>query len=1558
MSLMQKVTGLSPAGKTAAGGAGAGVVLTAVGFVSGLWQYVLYIGVTLVVAALLVLAFRFFLKWRQKGRATPFVGKLLGTTSGSPTTADAGQRARIDDLRKRFEEGIEKFRSAGKDVYSLPWVLMAGPSGSGKTEAVRHCSVGFPPGLQDPLQGTGGTLNMNWWFTNHAVVLDTAGKLFMEEGGGEWKELMKLLKSWRPLQPINGMILAIGVDSLIKDSAEKIEHEAAKVARQLDAITRDLDVRFPVYIIVTKCDLLTGFREFFTTITDPQLQHQMLGWSNPADLDETFQSDRVTEHLAQVCGRLVRRRGALLSDPTPQNMQAVNPRRMDEVDALYALPESLSGIGSRLRRYLELIFVQGEWSAKPLFLRGIYFTSALQEGRELDEAIARAMGVPVDALPGGGAFRNEKSYFLRDLLMQKVFPEKGLVTRATNVKQQQRGRKLALLGSGIGVVVLCLAFTVLGYYSLGRRVREPADFWTRVHGELKAPTNGYPLLSDAGGGRVAVNAAAATPGAEFASPVDLLERSAEQTEKPVDVPRIFRALAGLMQGQTTAASINGSIATAHAALTRQSLVVPLVTAAQKRFASKDAVAWVDAAGADTGAFKVLASLVQMERSAPGKGSFDPNTSFPVEDYLRLTAGRDIEKLGGPTELGYLTHAVHRAFEVPSAEWPPADMKGRSDVPALKAAADAFNLHWPERLRSDPRIGAMVSLQPAIKEFGEADRALVGLVGRFDPNLPKDAAAFKEFKQAWDTEYARLRTSWELISKDVEKIKPEEIDRSIEAAQASLRQVIDEKYRAVLGLGGVGAAIKSGAEAASSAGAKADDTSKATDQLGALAERAEKLQFESMRDKAPEALRPVLQDLWNRWHSLWNPDGVAALQFAALKDTYGPEMRKLFGAAAVAGDATVTRVIAARYGAYKQADDMLAAPARAVAWGAPRTDTLMSVRDAIDEINADLAARTIAIDQRAKAAGETAGDGTGPVQKTGRLAARIAAMGRRTAVIDGILKRSADSGDKMWVKDRVKELAGQLAGGKSAAYQVEVPAPFDPPTIQFGAEFDAAAAKRIFDDGITVASLAGVSAGKPGEARAAEARPGEAPADGIIDPQGHALDANNALEALRGYARLYFGDWAGRPVQVFKDVKASSWREYRDLVKAEVQGKASDIASKLDAFSAAMLKAMSAIPPEFGEALKPVAAQAGGTLQEWQKALGAAEGAGGGAAREGSLRNKWMKFTLPQEAYSAIAGLDSGELLGDYFPEFTGTGVAGRPPTPANRYWDCVRLKCLELLTDDMDKELREVFGDMERHHKLPLSTEPPAPWAADRSAAAGITPADLGRIRANLPALQNALAARNAPRQKNIGGGERTTVPEINALLDRLFSANKSLQDRRLPDLMESWRVWIPLIAPEEPLKATLFVLDDKLSGASAQTAEGQGWKSAAAQSRTFEVRSGERSVIRNDIDKDMKFLENVPLTDGTVLKITFFDRPEDQGGKRSGVRELASGWTVLELLCDPDARPVPGDALGKKWMAPVRFNGTVNGQPGKYYIWMGVELSGALPARDKWPDQGVWGSK
>ncbi|MCZ6836334.1 MAG: hypothetical protein O7G85_11215 [Planctomycetota bacterium] len=524
--------------------------------ISGWTLLVLFLG--LLGVLVLMLFFFAILKWRTKRKAAPFERDLAGNTGAVPSNiSEASSRARLDDLRQKFLQGIETFKTHGKDIYSVPWYAIVGESGSGKTEALRHSNIGFPPGLQDELQGSGGTINMDWWFTNHAIILDTAGRLMFDESSTEdnpeWIEFLKLLKKHRPNCPINGLMLVVPADSVIRDTADQISDKGGRIARQLDLIQRTLGVRFPVFVLVTKADLINGFREFFDEMSDPQLQHQIMGWSNPNDLDQPFDPEDVVEHIYTVQERLERRRLGLLLDPVSR--ESAMSRRIDEVDALFAFPESMANLAPRLRRYLELIFVSGEWSSKPLFLRGIYFVSAMREGSALDSDLADVLGLPVEELPEGRMWERDRSYFLRDLFLNKMFRERGLVTRTSNTAGLKKRRGTMLFGTSVVFSLLLILFTWLQYSTLNERIGAPNAFWDKIaqaytnipDGEMVIIKGSDTNLTFRGGSNASPGILETLDG-EIMTIDQMLTTISKHVEQEIKVPFMFRPVALFLSG--------------------------------------------------------------------------------------------------------------------------------------------------------------------------------------------------------------------------------------------------------------------------------------------------------------------------------------------------------------------------------------------------------------------------------------------------------------------------------------------------------------------------------------------------------------------------------------------------------------------------------------------------------------------------------------------------------------------------------------------------------------------------------------------------------------------------------------------------------------------------------------------------------------------------------------------------------------------------------------------------------------------------------------------------
>ena len=209
------------------------------------WMYAAMAVMTVI--GIILMVFRSKRIKKSAKTAESFEEAVKGSAAGWDAGGDPAEIARLDNLRKQFQKGIDAFKEYGKDFYSLPWYVMVGEPGSGKTEAIRHSDLRFPETLQDMLQGTGGTYSMDWWFTNQAVLLDTAGAMLMNpEATQRFEEFLKLLRSYRPDCPVNGIILAIPVDSLLADNAAKLEEKAKRIAQQFTIIQKALDVRFPI----------------------------------------------------------------------------------------------------------------------------------------------------------------------------------------------------------------------------------------------------------------------------------------------------------------------------------------------------------------------------------------------------------------------------------------------------------------------------------------------------------------------------------------------------------------------------------------------------------------------------------------------------------------------------------------------------------------------------------------------------------------------------------------------------------------------------------------------------------------------------------------------------------------------------------------------------------------------------------------------------------------------------------------------------------------------------------------------------------------------------------------------------------------------------------------------------------------------------------------------------------------------------------------------------------------------------------------------------------------
>jgi type VI secretion system protein ImpL len=183
-----------------------------------------------------------------------------------------------------------RFFKRSQYLYELPWYMFIGAPGSGKTTALMNAGLTFPLAGkmgQASIKGVGGTRNCDWWFTDEAVLIDTAGRYTLQQSDEQvdasaWEKFLGLLKKSRPRRPINGVLLTVNVQDLLQQTPADRKEHAAKLRLRLQELHTHLGVRPPVYVMVTKCDLIAGFNETFGELGKEE-RDQVWGFSFPYD---------------------------------------------------------------------------------------------------------------------------------------------------------------------------------------------------------------------------------------------------------------------------------------------------------------------------------------------------------------------------------------------------------------------------------------------------------------------------------------------------------------------------------------------------------------------------------------------------------------------------------------------------------------------------------------------------------------------------------------------------------------------------------------------------------------------------------------------------------------------------------------------------------------------------------------------------------------------------------------------------------------------------------------------------------------------------------------------------------------------------------------------------------------------------------------------------------------------------------------------------------------------------------------------------------------------------
>jgi type VI secretion system protein ImpL len=431
------------------------------------------VGLAALGLALLVLAIRFgpaLWQWAASARSR-----------AAPSLADAAAARRVGDLRERWKVltgELKGSRLGARAFDSLPWYVLLGESGSGKSSALRNCGRGVALGAGPPTKQAGQESRLGWALLDGAVVLDTPGPYTAqadEADRAEWAELLTLLSRTRGHVALDGAVVAVAADTLLRSGAEELKAAAGLVRRRLDEAIRRTGVRFPVYVLVTRWDKVEGMSRFFECLPPKAWEQPVGGVSPPDGPAPAVFTEEIVDRLAARLGDL---RLTLLADPRLREVQR----------AVLLFPEETRALRAPLASYVGALCAPDPYrESAPL--RGVYFASAHQEGKAVPGLLAR-LGFPEEELP---APAEDRSLFLSGFFGDVVPRDRGLAAPTS------RALTLRSLTENLGLtawVAACLLFGVVATVSftrnlsvlreVSREVPSRADLTGRLEADLVA----------------------------------------------------------------------------------------------------------------------------------------------------------------------------------------------------------------------------------------------------------------------------------------------------------------------------------------------------------------------------------------------------------------------------------------------------------------------------------------------------------------------------------------------------------------------------------------------------------------------------------------------------------------------------------------------------------------------------------------------------------------------------------------------------------------------------------------------------------------------------------------------------------------------------------------------------------------------------------------------------------------------------------------------------------------------------------------------------------------
>jgi type VI secretion system protein ImpL len=362
-------------------------------------------------------------------------------TSRRDQAAANGQFALFAENARRARRALGEQRWLGpltRQRRSLPRYLVIGAKESGKTTLLRNAGLSIADEGARPAEGPPADLMLS----EHGVFIELASPYLQQSEEAQkavWRRMLSYIRRWRPTQPLSGILLTLDAGALAGALPDKAEALGTLLRKRLDEIAERLRARPPVYLVLTKLDLLVGFEEFFDSLNmderDARLGFQI--WSPNEEAGAGTPAERFSAGFDDMLDRLAGQQLRRLQEETDDRLRL----------RVFEFPTQLALLKSRLTPLVEQIAAPSRFGAAPL-LRGVFFASALQTGLSRD-ALQGAMAPLFAFKPDAVAFNDRRAalhsrpFFLRGL-QQTVLAEAAMAGYSRSAAATRRLQAISL----------------------------------------------------------------------------------------------------------------------------------------------------------------------------------------------------------------------------------------------------------------------------------------------------------------------------------------------------------------------------------------------------------------------------------------------------------------------------------------------------------------------------------------------------------------------------------------------------------------------------------------------------------------------------------------------------------------------------------------------------------------------------------------------------------------------------------------------------------------------------------------------------------------------------------------------------------------------------------------------------------------------------------------------------------------------------------------------------------------------------------------------------------